>query len=315
MDEAKRAKLIKVNSGIIALIIIAAVAIVVASKSCTVIGPTERGVRVTLGKVSEEIMQPGFRWKTPFVQDIKKLSIVPKEINVTISVGNNAAVSKDLQEIGVTSIINYKYVDEDEKLITVVKNYNEGKIYDLINNAFINSIKVQIGQYTIEDLVQKSGEINAKVREDMSRDLAKYPIEIVQLTIDNWNWPDSFNKQIARTMELKQEAEQAKQRLAIAEQDAQKQVKEAEAAKEAAIRQAEAEKEAAQLKADAKKIAADAQAYENARIAQNINTMREQWQHEERMARLEKWNGKEPGADATVITPNYSGYNINNSNR
>ena len=48
----------------------------------------------------------------------------------------------------------------------------------------------------------------------------------------------------------------------------------------------------------------------NKAIAANYAIQQSAWKHEETMARLEKWNGKMPGADANTITPNFSGINL-----
>ena len=48
----------------------------------------------------------------------------------------------------------------------------------------------------------------------------------------------------------------------------------------------------------------------NKAIAANYAIQQSAWRHEETMARLEKWNGKFPGAEANTITPNFSGINM-----
>ena len=48
----------------------------------------------------------------------------------------------------------------------------------------------------------------------------------------------------------------------------------------------------------------------NKAIAANYAIQQSAWKHEETMARLEKWNGKMPGAEANTITPNFSGINL-----
>ena len=58
------------------------------------------------------------------------------------------------------------------------------------------------------------------------------------------------------------------------------------------------------------KAEAEAMIAKNKAIAANYAIQQSAWKHEETMARLEKWNGKMPGADANTITPNFSGINM-----
>ena len=45
--------------------------------SCSVIGPTERGIKVTLGVASENVLQPGLTIKAPFFQKVQKYDLTP----------------------------------------------------------------------------------------------------------------------------------------------------------------------------------------------------------------------------------------------
>lgn len=58
-------------------LIIAGVAVillfVVAIGSCSVIGPTERGIKVTLGVANKDVLQPGLVLKAPFFTKCTKV--------------------------------------------------------------------------------------------------------------------------------------------------------------------------------------------------------------------------------------------------
>ena len=81
-----------------------------------------------------------------------------------------------------------------------------------------------------------------------------------------------------------------------------------------ALNKAQNELEIAKKKAAAVVVAAEAEAKamiaKNKAIAANYAIQQSAWRHEETMARLEKWNGKFPGAEANTITPNFSGINM-----
>jgi regulator of protease activity HflC (stomatin/prohibitin superfamily) len=293
------------RKGILALAAAAAAIIILAGTFFTV-KANERAVLFTFGR-AERVLMPGMHAKIPFVQTKEKISIVPQEIMLKINVGDDAAVSSDMQEIGVTAVVNYRY-DEDS-LLDIAKNYTDKKVHDLIRNAFINSVKSVIGKYTIYTLVQNADTIRGTVQDGTAAILAesRIPVTLVQLTLDNWNWPNSFNEQVAETMKKKQQVEQAKQDLAITEQTSQKQVKEAEANRDKAKLDGEAAVIEAQKNAEAKKAEADGIAYYNQKVSQNYSVQQSQWKHEEEMKYYEKWDGKLVPAQMWSSVPVMSG--------
>lgn len=284
----------------IAVAIVVIIAFAIVNGTAYTISSNERGVLSTWGE-AKEVMQPGFHMKSPIGQTITRLSISPKEIKIVIAVGSDAAVSKDLQEIGVTSIVNYKY--DEGRMLDIVKRYHSGDVDRLVQNAFINSVKATIGKYSISELVPNTSEIIKQVKTDMEKTLNENdtPVDITQLTLDNWDWPDSYNARVQQTMETAQQVKIAEQELAIANQNSQKQVVEAQAKLEAERLNAEAVKVAAEAEAEAMRT-------KNAAIQATLAIQRETWAHEEKMKELEKWNGVKPGSVATelITTPQYS---------
>jgi len=120
--------------------------------------------------------------------------------------------------------------------------------------------------------VEKQEEVLAKVQSALVSRLAKYPVNISNATINNWDWSAEFDDQIANTMKMAQQVKVAQQELEVTKQQAQKQVAEATAAKEkaeieaqmkvaVAAQEALAREKEAEGKANAAKITADADVY------------------------------------------------------
>jgi len=270
--------------------------------SYQVIDPDERGVEVRLGQiVSDEPMQPGFHWKVPFMTEIETFSVVPKTYEVTFTVGDDGAITKDMQTLGATVVVRYNY-DED-RIIEIVRKYRNSSI---IENAMKDCIKASLkeitGKYSIYDLVGQQDAITSQVADVVLRRMQdNYPIVINSTTITNFDWSEDFDKQIRETANRTQQVKQAEQEANIAAAQAQKLVKEAEAQKQAAELNAEAEIARAKGAAEAKRLAADAQAYENQKIAQNLQVMQAQWKYEIDLARAKNWNGKEVPEAAYIV--------------
>lgn len=292
----------KTSKKAISAIIIAVAALFLIANSYTIIEPDERGVAVSLGQITSTTpIQPGIVWKTPFVTSIETFSIVPKTYEVTFSVGEDGAITKDMQTIGATVVVRYNY--DENRIIEIVKKYRNSTI---IENAMKDCIKASLkeitGKYSIYDLVSQQDAITAQVGEVVLRRMQdNYPITINSTTITNFDWSDDFDKQIRETANRTQQVKQAEQEANIAAAQAQKLVKEAEARKQAAELDAEAEIARSRGNAEAKKLAADAQAYENQKIAQNMQVMQAQWNYEVNLQRAKNWNGKEVPEAAYIV--------------
>ena len=274
-------------AGVIALLVIITVI-----NSCTVISPNERGVKVTLGQVEGDVLQPGLQFHAPFITRIRCFRLEPKTYEVSFSCGSDGAITKDMQTVGSTVAVRYVY--DERRIMDIVTRYlNDSVIQSAMRDNVKASLKETVGQYSIYDLVEKQNEVTGRVAEAMLTRMADYPIDISQTTITNWDWSDDFDKQIKETANRAQEVKKAEQDLKLAEQQAQKQVKEAEAKKAAIEQEAEAALIKAQKEAEAKKVEADALAYYNAKVAQNYQVEIKLKELEIELERAKKWDGRQ----------------------
>lgn len=284
--------------------VIALLVLVVGVNSCSVIDPNERGIDVKLGQMQDTVIQPGLHWKAPFITRTRKFKLEPKVYEVTFSVGNDGAITKDMQTVGATVAVRYVY--DESRLKDIVTSYANGSI---IESAMKDNVKASLkettGKYSIYELVAEQNTITEEVAKAMLNRMSNYPISINQTTITNWDWSDDFDRQIKETANRTQQVKQAEQEANIAAAQAQKLVKEAEAKKQAAELDAQAAVARAQGEADAKKISADAQAYENQKIAQNLAVMKAQWDYEVAKIRAEKFNGVEVSSQSVYVPNTY----------
>lgn len=284
----------KIIIGVVATLVV----LITLSNSFYTVKSTERGVLSTFGKVEEKVVEPGLHAKVPFVQRIDKYTIVPQEYKLVVEcVGQSAALSKDNQSLGYTSVINYQY--NESEVIGIAKNWSRDRLTDNIKNEFIFATKSAVAQFSSSDIASSQLALTKQINEICAAYFSDkgVPIKIVNVTIDSWDWTDDFDQQIKATMTKQQEVKQKAAEVEIATQEAQK-----------LVVQSEAKKAAAQNDADATRIAAEAEAYKNRVIAQNMQTMSAQWAHDEKMKELDKWDGVQPGSKASnfIVTPQYS---------
>jgi regulator of protease activity HflC (stomatin/prohibitin superfamily) len=268
--------------------------------SCSVVQQRERGVLYQFG-VAKQVIEPGLKFKAPYIQKVKKYSIAPRTFEVTFPVGANGAITKDMQTVGTT--VNVKYAFDENKIMDVATRYGDSVVESAMKSNIMASVKEVVGTYSIYELVEKQPEVTSKVATAILSRMADYPILISQTTITNWDWSDDFDRQIKETANRAQAVKIAEQEANIAEAQAQKKVKEAEANRQAAELDAQAEIAKAHGEAESKKIKADADAYEAKQIAANQQAYQKQWDYEIQMERAKRWNGKEV-SDQSIYVPN-----------
>jgi regulator of protease activity HflC (stomatin/prohibitin superfamily) len=310
------------NSNTKIIILIAAIVAIfaLALGSFTCVEPTEVGVVKTTGSISGTIPRGnGYTFKFPFIQSITTIPLDQQKDDFTYEVGDDGAITKDMQTVGVsTSII---YVFNEDEAENFVRNYTRSSLESFFKSNMKASLKIVIGKYSIYDLTKETDKIAEEVKKLMEKKCAKFPITIQDVNISNWDWTGDFDNQIKETMIKTQKEKTAKADVEIERAINEKKVVAAQAQLQAdsatyrnALNKAENELEIAKKNAEALIVAAEAEAKaitaKNKAIAANYAIQQSAWRHEETMARLEKWNGKMPGADANTITPNFSGINL-----
>lgn len=278
--------------------------VVIALNCCSTIGPTERGIKVTLGKPGDDVISPGLHFKAPFVQSVQKFDLTPIEYKQDFSIGDDGAISKDLQTVGVSFTLYWKY--DENRIPDVIRNYKtKESIYQPISSAVKAALKGEIGKYSIEEIIANQTTISNNVKSSFMAEIEYLPIIVTDFKIGNYNWDESYDNMIRETMNRKQQVEQMKQEVALSEQSAQKQVKEAQARLEAEKLNAEAVRVKAQAEADAEKISADATAYKNTKIAQNLTVELKLKELEINKIRAERWNGVEVSSQSIYVPNTY----------
>ena len=289
------------KEGFVTFIVVAIIVLVVIFSAFSIVGPTERGIKVTLGVADEEVLGPGLKIKAPFFQKIQKYDLTPIQYQSSFSSVSDAAITLDKQSILVNFELFWRY--DESKLYNVATRYkSKESLYQPISTSLKGIIKDCVGKKSINEITANQSQLTNEVRERLVDEIAYLPIIVDKFTITNIDWSEEYDRQIEETAKLSQQVEQAKQQALIVEAQAQKQVKEAQARLEAEKLNAEAEIAKAEGEAKAKKIRADADAYEAQKIAENQAAYSKQWQYEIDLEKAKRWNGKEV-PDAAYIVP------------
>lgn len=289
--------------------VLAVIVLTVVGNSCSVVGPTERGVVVTLGQVKGTV-DSGMHFKAPFISTIKKFDLTPIQYAKSLGIGTDGAITADKQTIGIDYELWWKY--DGTKVEEIAKRYsNKDAVYEPISTALREIIKDEVGRISIAQFINDQSSVSTKVAERLKDRMSYMPVEITQFSIVNLNWSDDYDEAIKRTARIAQEIEQAKNEAEVAEAQAQKKVKEAEADRQAAELAAQAQIAKAKGDSESRRLAADATAYENQKIAQNMSVEQFKYKHEEQMKYYEKWDGRSVSAQSVYVPNTYTLQNGN----
>ena len=266
--------------------------IVVGFNSCSIVQQRERGVEYFLGRVNGDVIQPGVKLHTPFLSNIKTYSIAPRNSTIKFTFGSDAAVTKDMQSIGLEANITYKY--DESGIMLIATDFGDSIIEETFKRNLSPAIKTVIGKYSIYDVTANQDKITSEVQTEFAKIMGELnmPVSIIKVSVSNYDWSEEFDRSIQSTMKSAQEAKKAEQDLKIVETESQKKVALAKADLEAKKLNALADLEAKKLEAEAVKVKADADLYMAQQLAKAAEMKKAEWKHEEEMSRINKWDGK-----------------------
>lgn len=240
---------------IVTVFVILAVIFVVAN-CFTIVQAGHTGVVLTLGKVSEGVLQEGFHVKAPFVQEVVQIDNRITKLEV-----NTEAFSKDLQTVSTTLAINYRV--DSSKSYSLYKNIGRNYESVLITPAVNEVLKAITAQYTAEESVTNRAIISDGLISGLNEKLNGDGLYVTDVNILNFDFSDAF----ITAIEEKQVAQQ--------------QLLKAETEKQTAITNAEAEAETIRIKAQA-------EAEANKIVSESLN------EYVIENKKIEKWNGQLP---------------------
>lgn len=188
----------------------------------------EIGIKVRFGKIISSTTNEGIVFKLPF-EEMKKINVkVQKYENEEpfststkdMQIVNNIMVSINYQIDGIKAIDLYK---------TVGTNYQT----TILEPAIQETIKAVISKYTAEELVTKRSEISLDINTTLDERISSYGINSVAVSINNFDFSDSYNQAIEQKAVAEQEVETSKNQLEKAKIDAEKKKVEAQGEAEA----------------------------------------------------------------------------------
>ena len=185
----------KMRTGIILGVIVLLV-LIVGAGAVTVVPAGHTGVVVTMGKVSDRVLDEGMHFKLPFVQQVVMMNNKIQKTEI-----DSNGVSKDLQTVSSGVAINY-HINKDDSAV-IYRTIGEGYADTVLQPAIQESMKAITAQYTAEELITKRSAVGEEIGATLAEKVQEYGILIdkfnILTSLRSSTTPSSRNRWQSRT--------------------------------------------------------------------------------------------------------------------
>ena len=195
-----------------------------------IVGVGERGVKVTLGKVSPTSYMEGFHLVMPFISTIKNMNVKTQKNYVETSV-----YTKDIQQAKITYVLNYNLQPENAHRMyrEVGMNYLDTVVTPVVEGT----IKDIIGKWNAQDLIANREKATQEILVKLQSHLSEKYINVTDFQMTAIAYSSVFEKAIESKVTAEQEALRAKNKTVQIQEEAKQKLISAEAeAKSMSIR-------------------------------------------------------------------------------
>jgi prohibitin 2 len=247
-----------------------------------VVEPGNRGVKVTLGKVSEQFLPEGFGFKLPLITKVQQVEIKQKSAETAAE-----CYSSDLQQVNIKLRVLYSV--PEASIVNIYRKYSGDPFDSLVAPRIQEAIKENTAMSTAAALVNQRELLKSKTLAAAKQKTGDI-ITISDIVIENISLSDKLESTIEDKMVQEQEALRAKFTQDKARIEAETKNIQAEIEAKATITKAKADAESIQIRGQALK---DNPGFISLQI-------------------VEKWDGRSPmvigggtsgGAASTIILP------------
>lgn len=183
--------------------------------SCAVVGPGERGVRISLGSTSSDVKEPGAYLWIPFLLGMSKVDVQIQKSEIEAS-----AASSDMQEIKTHVAVNWSL--SPDKVVDTYKTLGDERdvLRRIVEPAVSEAFKAAISRHTANTILAKRLELKQEIDGILKGRLSNYGVTLNDVSILNLTFSQEFTEAIEKKQIAEQEAEQAKYHAARAIEDA-----------------------------------------------------------------------------------------------
>lgn len=223
------------KKGGIALLVLVVIGVISVLSTAFTVRETEQALVLQFGEPRRVLVEPGLKFKIPFVQDVK---IVDRRV-LDYDANKREIPTKDQKQVVVDAFARYRIVDPLEFYKTVG---SELFLEQRLDSVVDKGLRDVLGEATLAVVMTpKRSDLMNEVTKQVATESKKFGIEVVDVRIKRIDLPEENSQAIFRRMQTQREQEARKFR---AEGDKESRRIKAEADKQQRVIVAEAKKKA-----------------------------------------------------------------------
>ncbi len=202
--------------------VVAVVVLLCIFNPIAIVGVGERGVKVTLGKVSPKNYPEGIHLITPAISKMHVMNVKTKKEKISTEV-----YTKDIQQATIDYVINYNLMPNH--VVDMYRNVGMNYVETILMPVVEGNIKDVIGKWNAQDLVANRAIATAEILKKLKEQMEKNYINVTGFQIVDINYSAVFEKAIESKVTAEQEALKAKNKTVQVEEEAKQKLISAEA--------------------------------------------------------------------------------------
>ncbi len=190
-----------------------------------IVGVGERGVKVTLGRVSPQSFSEGVHFVTPFISKIKVMNVKTQKVNISTEV-----YTKDIQQAKISYVVNFNL--QPENAYKMYRQVGMNYVDTILMPAVEGIIKDVVGKWNAQDLVANRASATKEILNKIQTQMKVRYVNVTSFQIIDIDYSDVFERAIESKVTAEQDAlkaknktlqvqEEAKQKLISAQAEAQ----------------------------------------------------------------------------------------------
>jgi regulator of protease activity HflC (stomatin/prohibitin superfamily) len=227
-----------VETGLIALIVIAVVVLVVLAKSVQIVPQARAGVVERLGRY-DRTMDAGLRLLVPFIDRVRHMADLREQV---VSFPPQPVITEDNLVVNIDSVIYYQITDAK------AATYEIANYIQAIEQLTVTTLRNVIGGMSLEDTLTSRDSINSQLRGVLDEATGRWGIRVNRVELKAIDPPGSIQEAMEKQMRAERDRRAA---ILTAEGIKQSQILTAEGEKQSAILKAEGDRQALILNAQA----------------------------------------------------------------
>lgn len=176
------------------VLILVGIGIVLLLMSLKVVQEYERGVIFFLGRCTG-VRGPGLIVLIPLFERMQKVTLR----TITMDIPSQKIITKDNVSIDIAAVAYYHIVDPKKSVVAIED------VYSAVNQISQTTVRNVVGQFTLDQLLSKTGDINDQIRNVIDKHTEPWGAQVTAVEIKDIVLPDNMQRAMAKEAEAERE--------------------------------------------------------------------------------------------------------------